>query len=316
MDGLYIDIPDFHFFSRAFVLKHMDFSAKICNNVPMMKGILKLIFKDEVQEIFDHFSAIFDVKILFYSTDGDVVKVGLNRPNSQYCDLIQRKLYGRKACLEIDAARRNEAKTREKTISYCCHAGLDESLTPIYIDGCLLGFLGFGQFRTSQEISSKVVKDWSQKYDPTDLINAYNQLPFYSKEKEKHLLGLLSILVKYIVSHRMITVKGDFLLQKIITFIQENLNKSISLKDVAMFAGRSESTISHLFQKKLNTSFKQTVINMKLDRADEYLRSNPHTKIRDVSERVGYDDPLYFSRLYKKNRKLTPRQYQQKFQKL
>ncbi len=277
-----------------------------------MKNILKLIFKDEVQEIFDHFSALFDIKILFYSANGEIVKVGLNKPNCRFCNLVQNSLYGRQSCLDMDETRRQQARIKGQTICYQCHAGLDESITPIYNDNALVGFLGFGQFRTTDEISPKVLQDWREKYNNDELLHAFKEIPYYPVEKMNHIVGLVSILVKYIVSQRMITIMGDFLLHKLISYIEKNISKPVSLSEAAAFVKKSESTVSHLFKKKINMSFKQTVIEMKLDRADEYLRMHRNMKIADIAEKVGYEDPLYFSRLYRKSRKCSPRQFQKK----
>jgi AraC-like DNA-binding protein len=269
-----------------------------------MKHVLKIIFKEDLQKIFDHFSSIFDTKTLFYSSEGEIIKVGLNRPNSQYCQLIQNKLYGIQSCLTTDQQKRNEAGSKGKTIRFFCHAGLREALAPIYSDGDLLGYMGFGQFRQYPDIPKKVLNDWVQKYkDPTELIKAYEKLPHYSKEKEEDILELFSIMVHHIVSQ----------LHKIISYIHSHIDSIISLSEVSSFVGRSQSTISHLFKKKLNLSFKQTVMNIKFDKAEEYFQTSPHLKVGEVAEKIGYDDPLYFSRIYKKYRKISPSQFHKKF---
>lgn len=279
-----------------------------------MKPVLKIIFKEDLQKIFDHFSSIFDTKILFYSSEGEIIKVGLNRPNSQYCQLIQNKLYGIQSCLTTDQQKRNEARSKGKTIRFFCHAGLREALAPIYSDGELLGYMGFGQFRQNPHIPKKVLNDWVQKYkDPAELLKAYKKLPYYSREKEEDILGLFSILVHHIVSQHMVMAKGDFLLHKIISYVHSHVDRAISLSEVASVAGRSQSTISHLFKKKLNMSFKQAVMNIKFDKAEEYFQSSPHLNVSEVAERIGYSDPLYFSRIYKKYRKMSPSQFPRGF---
>jgi AraC-like DNA-binding protein len=279
-----------------------------------MKHVLKIIFKDDVQKIFDHFSSIFDIRILFYSAEGNIIKVGLNRPNSRFCQLVQNKLYGRQACLDTDQQKRNEAKAKGKTIHYFCHAGLKEALTPIYTDGELLGFMGIGQFRQHHDISKNVLNDWIQKHgDPSSLLEAHAKLPYYSKEKAEAILELFSILVNHIVSQHMITAKGDFLFYKIISYIHSNIESPITLDEISSFMEKSNSTISHLFRKKLQMSFKEAVINIKFDKAEEYFQTCPDMKIREVADKVGYSDPLYFSRIYKKYRKMTPSQYKKKY---
>jgi len=278
-----------------------------------MKHVLKIIFKDKVQTIFDLFSSIFDVRIIYYSPEGNIIKVGLNRPNSRYCQLIQNKLHRTQSCLSTDQQKREEAKSKGKTIQYSCHADLKEVLTPIYNDGYLLGFMGYGQFRQNNSISSRILNAWIQKYeDPSELTEAYKALPYYEREKAQDMLELFSVLVNHIVSKHMITAKGDFLLQKVLEYIHSNIEDPVSLYEISSYVGRSSSTISHLFKNKLNMSFKETMINIKLDKAEEYFRTYPHLKISEVAEKIGYSDPLYFSRIYKKYRLKTPSQYKKK----
>jgi AraC-like DNA-binding protein len=291
--------------------KLMDFSAIFQDNI-IMKNLIKIIFKDQVQQIFDLFSSIFNIRILFYSAAGDIVKVGLNRPNSDYCSLIQEKLYGLDSCLELDQAKRAEAFEKKGMICFTCHAGLTEALTPLFVEEKLLGFMGFGQIRTSNHVPGRVMKDWENKFTPPALENAYKNLPLLEIEKINEILSLFSILIEYIMKNNLISLKGDLLLNQIITFLEDNLHRSISLKDVSNHIDRSESTVSHLLKKKLNQSFKQTVIQIKLEKADEYLQLVPKMKIKDIAAKIGYDDALYFSRLYKKNKQYTPREFQQK----
>lgn len=277
---------------------------------PEMKHVLKIIFKDEVQTIFDLFSSIFNVKIIYYSPEGNIIKVGLNKPNSGYCQLIQNKLYGKQFCLSTDQQKREEVKSKGKTIQYSCDADLEEVLTPIYSNGDLLGFMGYGQFRQNNSISSRVLNDWIQKYkDPSELTDAYKALPYYKREKAQDILELFSVLVNHIVSQHMITAKGDFLLQKVLEYIHSNIEDPVSLNDISSYVGRSSSTISHLFKNRLSMSFKESIISIKLDKAEEYFRSCPHLKIREVAEKIGYSDPLYFSRIYKRYRLKTPSKY-------
>lgn len=287
----------------------MDFSADICY-VFAVKHDLWIIFKDDVQKIFDHFSSTFDLKILFYSVGGEIIKVGHNRPNSLYCRLTQDKLFGINACLDIDREGREKAKRLGKTVDHFCHAGIKDILTPVFGEGHLLGYIGFGQFRQSAKVPPKVMAEWIRKgLSPAELTTAYLQLPYYSKEKEADIKELFSFLFNYIVSQQMIAAKGDLILHKALSYIQAHIDEPIRLGDVAAAVGRSRSTVSHLFKEKLNTGFKKSVMDSRFDKAQEYFRLAPHLKIKEVAEKVGYDDSLHFSRIFKKHRKISPRQY-------
>ena len=277
-----------------------------------VRRILKIIFSEKVQEIFDHFSSVFDTRILFYSPQSEIIKVGLNRPNSAFCQLIQNQLYGLKSCLELDERKREEARNQKSMVRYLCHAGLIDSIQPIFFEDHLLGYIGMGQFRTHLDVQPHILGDWKKKYNPNVLEAAYRELPYVPPEKVNAFMGLFSVLVNYIVSQHWISSRGDLLLQKIISYIEAHSDQPITLKEIAALMQKSESTISHLFRKKLKTSFKSAVISAKLDKAEEYMRTVPGLKIVDIAERIGYDDPFYFSRIYKKYRHRSPRQFQKK----
>src|SRR5208337_3920918 len=65
------------------IAKHaawMDFSAVPCYATGAVERYLETVLKEDVQEVFDHFCACFNIRILFYSPTGKQLKVGLNRP--------------------------------------------------------------------------------------------------------------------------------------------------------------------------------------------------------------------------------------------
>lgn len=275
-----------------------------------MKHALRIIFKDDVQNIFDRFSSVFDLKIVFYSPDGEIIKVGLNRPNSLYCQLIQDQLFGINACLSVDRILREKARTLRKATENVCHAGVKDVVAPIFSDASLIGYIGYGQFRQRNDVPPRVMSAWAQKgWNPSPLKAAFLRLPIYSNEKETDIKELFSYLLNYIVSQQMIAAKGDLVLHKALSYIYSHVDCPISLSDVATAVERSRSTVSHLFKDKLKSGFKNTVMNIRFDKAEEYFRIAPHLKIKDVSEKVGYEDALYFSRIYKRHRKLSPRQF-------
>jgi len=52
--------------------------------------------------------------------------------------------------------------------------------------------------------------------------------------------------------------------------------------------------------------FKRFQIDFKMEKADQFLRKNPEMTVKEVAYRLGYNDPYYFSRLYKKYRGCSP----------
>jgi len=289
----------------------MDFSAVPCYATGAVERYLETVLKEDVQEVFDHFCACFNIRILFYSPTGKQLKVGLNRPNSDYCNLVQTHLYGLQACLDLDERKRREALAQGKMVCYQCHAGLVEAIKPVFYEGQLLGYVAIGQIRPDEAIPKGVAALWRHRREIAVLDQAYRNLPCVPREKIDHILGLFSILVDYIVSRKMVILKGRSILEEVRSFIESNIEKNISISEAASHVSRSPSTVSHLFREKTGKSFKHYVIEAKLARAEEHMTNEPLTTVAKAAAGVGYPDPLYFSRIYKRYRNFPPSLYRQ-----
>lgn len=273
------------------------------------KGIV-FFFKKEIQEIFDSFTSCFTIRINYFTPNVRELKVGLHKPVCSYCSLIQNKLGMKELCIQSDKAQCKEASEKRELVSYTCHAGLQEAIHPIFFENSLLGFIVIGQFRNTDTIAPHIIQACSEKdINVNKLTKAFMKIPEYDDKQTQNILNLFKILVKFIVSQQMIARKGNMILNTIIHYIEENIDNPISLSDVAHLVGKSNSYISHLFKKNFDKSFSQICIEMKLNKADDYFRIMPDITISEVAYKLGYEDPLYFSRIYKKYRKISPKEF-------
>lgn len=270
---------------------------------------IEFVFKPEVQAIFDNFCAAFGIRIAFFSPAGKELRVGKQKNNCRFCQLLRVKLGLADACLAQDRNKRAEAARQKKLIVYQCHAGLTEAITPVYILDQLIGYVMIGQFRRHQIPPSVYRKNWTAKYKTDELADAFFQVPYIPPERVDNVLGLFDVLVKFIISQHMIGLRNQSALQPVLAHMQEHLDQNLSLSEAAAIACRSTSTLSHLFRKKLGKGFKQVQIEMKLSRAEEYFRTVPGVTIQEVAYKLGFKDPLYFSRLFKKYRGFPPSTY-------
>jgi len=273
------------------------------------KGLV-FLFKKEIQEIFDSFTSCFSIRINYFTPNVRELKVGLHKPVCSYCALIQNKLGMKELCIQSDKTQCKEASEKRELVSYTCHAGLREAIHPIFFENSLLGFIVIGQFRNTDDIAPHILQACLEKdINVNKLTKAFMKIPKYDDKQTQNILNLFKILVKYIVSQQMIARKGNMILNTIIHYIEEHIDSQISLSDVAHFVGKSNSYISHLFKKNFDKSFSQICIEMKLNKADDYFRIMPDITISEVAYKLGYEDPLYFSRIYKKYRKISPKEF-------
>lgn len=262
---------------------------------------------ENVQTALDNFSGCFGGRIAYFATDMGELRVGQKKPMCRYCTMIRSKLFGDIRCVELDRKKLKEASDRRSLVSYTCHGGLVEAVYPVYVDNVLAGFVMAGQFRTTTAPPENILSDWKRQYLNEDEIRtAFSEVAEISPSKLPHLLGLFSMLVRLIAKEGISAIRGDMVIEKILHRIRCCPENPPSLSEAAGLVSRSRSSVSHIFKSKLGKSFKSYVIDMRLDRAEEILRNNPGTTIKEVASKVGYDDEFYFSRIFRKYRGSPP----------
>jgi two-component system response regulator YesN len=123
------------------------------------------------------------------------------------------------------------------------------------------------------------------------------------------MLRLFSMLIKYIVSEKHISVSRSDITRDIIQWIDAHLTEDISLNRIAAAMQRSRSSISHTLKQKLNMSFKQLHTMMRIESFEQMAAVDPEISVQEGAFKLGFRDPLYFSRIYKKVRHRSPSQY-------
>lgn len=101
--------------------------------------------------------------------------------------------------------------------------------------------------------------------------------------------------------------KND-VIAKTIQQMRNNLDKKFSVEKMAQSHKVSVSHFSTLFRKATGMPPNDYFIHIKMQAACQLLY-NSNDKIRDIALTLGYDDPYYFSRIFKKSIGSSPEQY-------
>lgn len=108
--------------------------------------------------------------------------------------------------------------------------------------------------------------------------------------------------------------KKEESLYHMIEFIHCNVDKSLSVLQIAEKFNMEAKQFNYLFQKRVGICPKKYLIQCKMNRAKELLKDVNYS-ISDVASMVGYEDPLHFSRIFKKNNGFAPSVYRENLEK-
>lgn len=95
---------------------------------------------------------------------------------------------------------------------------------------------------------------------------------------------------------------------KAISYFSEHYNEAISIDDYAAQNHVSTSWFIRMFKLYAGITPKQFILQKRICNA-EILLQNRHYNINEISQIVGYENPLYFSRIFQKIKGVSPSEY-------
>ncbi len=99
--------------------------------------------------------------------------------------------------------------------------------------------------------------------------------------------------------------------QKAARYINQHFMEDITLEEVAGVFFLSPCYLSRIFKQAHGMTFIDYLTRVRLDNAKILLKST-QDPINSIAKRVGYNDPKYFSTVFKKNEGCSPSEYRQR----
>ena len=135
------------------------------------------------------------------------------------------------------------------------------------------------------------------------LISRYNQKSSVPEEKAL----LMSVIYQFgKIQNNITSIDEKF--KTCISFITENPHIPLNIKELAKECNLSESRFMHIFKEIMGVSVHTYQQSLRINNC-KVLLTETNMKISDIAHQSGYDDPLYFSRIFKKITGVSPRSY-------
>ena len=160
-------------------------------------------------------------------------------------------------------------------------------------------------------VASRIVRDCGG--DPQEVIPA----AFLPEGKTAVMVGVEEALVlaKDVIGKALEfrdeqgSARHGGVIRKAKAFIGERYNNpELTLRQVANEVALSNNHFCTVFSQETGVTFTEYITTLRIEKAKELLRDQ-QMRTSDVAEKVGYNDPHYFSYLFKKYTDLSPRDF-------
>ncbi len=145
----------------------------------------------------------------------------------------------------------------------------------------------------------EIVNDAKFRYLYFEKLSDFNAIKVYVKDVY-HFITMINEEKDY-----------SYYIKRSIQFIKENYERNISLDEVAEYSQISKSYLSLLFKQETGINFSIFLTNHRIEKCKEYLKES-HYKIYEIAEKVGFDNPYYFSKVFKEKVGISCKEYQKK----
>lgn len=149
-----------------------------------------------------------------------------------------------------------------------------------------------------------------------------NKINTYSKSKQAYILSILKAdnqetlesLFMHIISELALEIQEqirnetDGIIPKVLTYLNNNYSKDINLDDAAKSVNMSYHYLSKIFKDEVGKNFVDYLTELRIEKSMKFLE-NLSMSIKEVSHSIGYNDPNYYCKIFKKVTGMTPTEY-------
>ena len=160
------------------------------------------------------------------------------------------------------------------------------------------------ELQTSISVSSNLI---SKVFDSIQS-SLNNDSPTSKLEAEYHTIYLLCQIAKKKKQKSELNM-----MKRVVDNMEHTFSKEYDATVFAKMLNVSVSRFNHLFKECVGQSPYSYYLDLRIENAANLLE-NTNIKIKDVAERCGFEDPLYFTQVFKRIKGVTPSEHRKKSQ--
>lgn len=163
--------------------------------------------------------------------------------------------------------------------------------------------------RVLNEFGTEIGEIMGQEFIYFDEVKRYKT---FAGARERILL-VFERIAGYLLTNKIL--KNKKVIEQIRQYIEAHFNEDLTLQKLAEIVYMSPNYLSSLFSNEAGQSFLEYLTGIRIEKAKQLL-GDKDVKIGEAGERVGYLNPQYFTKIFKKYTGMTPSEYKEYLSKL
>lgn len=234
---------------------------------------------------------------------------------SSFCRIIRTDTDAARQCALCDEKACETASHRHKSYTYQCHAGLTESITPLYLGNIVVGYLFFGQVFSypDHETGWNVIQKKCANYhmDKTALKAACLESPLISKDYITSATQILQAVATYLCMERMAVLRHEKLPVQIDEYISAHFTEDIDTLSICRQFHIGKTQLYEISHQNYGCGIAEHIRYLRIEKAKALLTDQPKMKISEIASACGFSDYNYFITVFKRVAGMPPKKYRE-----
>ncbi len=264
----------------------------------------------KLQEVLKDFYTAVGIRISIFDDEFNAV-TEYPEEAPRFCRNIRSVRAGREACRACDRAACLRARTLREAHIYTCHAGLTEAITPIQLDGGVIGYailahmMPAEEYERARENACRLAARYGAARE--DSLAALDEIAPRTAAQIHAAARVLDALSAYVQMRNFAHRGSGALARDIEKFVSENLSGKLSADLLCRRFHCSRSSLHQIARRAFGMGIMEYVASRRIERAKQCLRAG--MSIAEAAAASGYEDYSYFCRAFRRAVGCSPGEY-------
>ena len=262
--------------------------------------------KATIDGVLDDFHIISGMDISVLNADFHTVSVK-RRHEGSFCSIVHKDKKTLSVCRESDVERLGDVKKNCEAVIYTCPCGVTEAIVPVIREGGIIAYIfcSMGIRAGDEECAISDTVALSNVLTEDGVRDAAENSRRLTDGEISAYFSMLKIVAEHIARDGTPAESDESIGKLVKYYIKNNLDRKITLSDIAWNLHCSTVTLTEHFKAEFGTTIMEYVTKKRMELAEKLLLTTSEP-LREIATMSGFSDVEYFSRTFKRFHGTSP----------